>query len=375
MRSLGLKSWMAPLAILAIAAIVATVLVVEGITVGARDPETEDFRAGRLEAGSSRESDLDILIAETAEEFEAGDFRAGQMAGLSAEEPDSEIVIAKVGESSISLADFKQELHHVEYAKSVSQRELDGLGPETGAPTEYLEARHGTVLKWGSENAALANLVMNLALLEEARALGLSATDEQVTENMAMARAAYENGEYDPYNQGFVAGIGEDAYWEAVYPGKAAMALSIGNLHDHVTGGAVLYRDAKALRVDFTEGVLAKTVITLPASDHHSTTVENVLGFLADVREVDRASLLIPSEHLATAPADTWVVIVKLTDGKVETTKSSKAATVCTGEDADGKVSRWICDEATRKERIASLDDAVTYMIVEPGNLLPVFDE
>ena len=370
-----MKPWMALLAILAIAATVATFLVVEGMIVGAGDSEADDFRAGRLEAGSSTESDSDILIAETAEEFVARDFRAGQLAGLSAEESDSEIVIAKVGESSISLAEFKQELHHLEYAKSVSQRELDGLGPETGAPTGYLKARHVTVLKWGSENAALASLVQNLALFEEARALGLSATDEQVAENMAMARAAYENGEYDPYNEGFVASTGEVAYWDDVYPGKAVMMLSIGNLHGQITGEAVLYRDAKALWVDFTEAVLAKTVITLPDSDHHSTTVENVLGFLADVREVDRESLLIPSEHLATAPADTWVVIVKLTDGTVETTKSSKAAAVCTDEDADGKVSRWICDEATRKEKIASLDDAVMYMIVEPGNPLPVFDE
>ena len=322
---------------------------------GSGDFEASDFPAGELEAVSSSESGLDVLIAATAEDFEASDFRAGQLAGLASEDSDSEILIAKVGESSISLGEFKEELHHQEYGKSISQRELDGLGPDTGAPTEFLEARHGVVLKWGSETAALANLVQNLALFETAQELGLSATHEQVTGNISMARAAYDDGDYDPYNKGYIASIGEDAYWDVVYPGKAEMGLSIGNLHDHVTGGAVLYRDAKTLWVDFIGAVLAETVISVPRSDHHSITLEDVLAFLADVREVDRESLLARPEHLKTAPADTWVIYVMLTDGTVETTESSEAAIVCSEEDAGGNVSLWICDEATGKRPIASL--------------------
>ncbi len=334
------------LAIVAIAAIGATVLLFGGMTAGAGD-------------------------------FKASDFRAGQMASDSSEPTDEEILIAKVGESSLSLAEFKEELLHLEYAKSISQRELDGLGPETGLPTKYLQARHGVVIKWGPENAALGNLIQNLALVEEAQALGVSPTEEEVAENIAHARTTYDNGDYDEYNKGFITSIGEDTYWADVYPGKAEILLSINNLHNHVAeeGEAVAYRDVKTLWLNFTEAVLAKTTIVLPDSDHHSTTLEDVLGFLADVREVDRESLLIPAEHLATAPADTWVVYVMLTDGTVETTESDEAAIVCSDEDAEGNVSLWICDEATGTEKIASLEDAELYVIVEPGNPLPVFDE
>ena len=164
---------MAILAIVAIAASGATVLLFGGMTAGAGD-------------------------------FKASDFRAGQMASDSSEPTDEEILIAKVGESSLSLAEFKEELLHLEYAKSISQRELDGLGPETGLPTKYLQARHGVVIKWGPENAALGNLIQNLALVEEAQ-----------------ARTTYDNGDYDEYNKGFITSIGEDTYWADVYPGKA----------------------------------------------------------------------------------------------------------------------------------------------------------
>ena len=185
--------------------------------------------------------------------------------------------------------------------KSTSERQVAGLGPETGLPTQhikYLEARIALVTKWGPETAALANLIQNLALLEEARTLNLSATEEEIAENIALARAAYDNGEYDDYNKGYIVSIGEDNYWANVYPGKAEILLSINNLHNHVAeeGEAVVYRDVKPLWVNFTEAVLAKATIALPESVHHSITLVDVLGYLSDLRAVERESLLIPSD-------------------------------------------------------------------------------
>ena len=345
-RSLGFRHRMAIVAILAIVAIGATAFVVGDMRAGAVDFKTADFQAGQLTPSTSDES-------------------------------DSEILIAKVGEESLSLAQLKEEKLHVAHMKLLSERELAGLGTEAELPSKYLEARLGVVIKWGPETAALASLIQNLALLEEARALEVSATEEEVAENTALSRAAYDNGNYDPYNKGYIASIGEDTYWADVYPGKAEILLSIDNLHNHVAeeGEAVVYRKVKTLWVSFIEAVLAKTVIELPDSVHHSTTLEDVLGFLSDVRDVDRESLLIPAEHLAEAPAETWVVYVMLADGTVETTESDEAAVECSDEDTDGNVTRWICDEATGETEIASLEDSVMYMIVEPGNPLPVFDE
>ena len=345
-RSLRLGPRMAMLAIVVIAAIGATVLVFGCMTAGAGD-------------------------------FKASEFRAGQMASDSSEPTDKEILIAKVGESSISLAAYKEEILHLGHMRLISQRELDGLGPETGLPTKYLQARQDVVIKWGTETAALSDLIQKQALLAVARDLDLAATEEQIAENIANARAAYDNGEYDEYNKGLITAIGEETYWAEVYPPKAELLLSINNLHAHVAaeGEAVVYKDVKTLWVNYTEGVMGKAAIALPESDEHSITLEDVQGFLADVREVDRESLLIPDEHLQTAPAGTWVIYTMQEDRVLQTIESDEAAIVCSEEDTEGNLREWICDAATETVEIASLDGVILYMIVEPGQLLPVFEE
>ena len=120
---------------------------------------------------------------------------------------------------------------------------------------------------------------------------GLVPTDEELAENIKYARAAFDNGEYDPYNKDYAESMGEDIYWNEVYPAKARAMLSINKLRHHVEWRAVSYTSAKTPWIDFSEATLAKTTIILPESDHHSTSLENVMGFLADVRQVNRESL------------------------------------------------------------------------------------
>ena len=337
---------MAILAIVAIAAIGATVLVFGGMTAGAGD-------------------------------FKASEFRAGQMASDGSEPEDADVMVAKVGTAIISLAAYKEEVLHLGHMKLLAQRELDGLGPDTGMPTKYLQARQDVVTKWGAETAALSDLIQNQALLAVARDLDLAATEEQIAENITNAKRAYANGEYDDYNKGLIEGTGAETYWAEVYPPKAELLLTISNLHAHVAaeGEAVIHKDVKTLWVTYIEGVMGKAVIALPESDEHSITLEDVQGFLADVREVDRESLLIPDEHLQTAPAGTWVIYTMQEDRVLQTIESDEAAIVCSEEDTEGNLREWICDAATETVEIASLDGVILYMIVEPGQLLPVFEE
>ena len=312
-----------------------------------------------------------------AGDFQSSDFQAGQMATSTSDASDSDILIAKVGKSSISLADLKEEKLHATHMETLAQRELDGLGPDTGLPTKHLEAVYGVTTKWGVETASLAKLIQDLALFEKAKELGLTATEDEIEENQKLARQAYDNGEYDAYNKGYVESVGKDTYWNDVYPRKAKLSLSISKLRDHVEeeGAAVVHRDAKTLWLTFTETVMAETEVLLPESTHHSTTLDDVRDYLSDIRDVGRETLLIPAKYLETAPEETWVIYAMSEDGTVEKTESDEAAVICYDEDADGNVTRWVCDEATGDEKIADLEGAVLYMIVEPGNPLPVFDK
>lgn len=346
MTTIRLKPKLVILAILAAAMIGAAAFVAQGLLVRAGDFQSSDFQAGRMATSTSDASDSDILIA-------------------------------KIGESSISLADLKEEKLHATYMETLAQRELDGSGPETGLPTKHLAAVYGVTTKWGAETASLSKLIEDMALFEKAVELGLTATDDEVAENQKRAREGYDNGEYDDYNKGYVESVGEDTYWNDVYPRKAKLSLSISKLRDHVEeeGEAVLYRDAKTLWLAYTETVMDEAKVLLPESTHHSTTLDDVSDYLSDMRDVDRESLLIPAEYLQTAPAGTWVIYSMSEDGIVEKTESDEAAVFCYDEDAAGNVTRWVCDAATEKVKIADLEGAVLYMIVEPGDPLPVFDK
>ncbi len=312
-----------------------------------------------------------------AGDFKGDDFQAGLLATNNTGESDSDILIAKIGELSVTLADLKEEISHTAHMSTVSQRELDGLGPETGSPGKYLQAMHGVVAKWGTETASLSKLIQDRVLLEQAEDLEVAATEDEIAENQAMARDAYDNGKFDEYNKGYVESVGKDTYWNEVYPAKAKLLLSIGNLRNHIEeeGEATGYASAKTLWVDFTEAAMDEADITLPESAHHSTTLDDVLDYLSDVRDVDRESLLTPDEHLETAPEGTWIIYAMAEDGTVEKTESLVAAIVCFDEDEEGNVTRWVCDEATEKETIAELEGAILYIIVEPGSPLPVFEE
>ena len=68
-------------------------------------------------------------------DFQSSDFQADQMATSTSDASDSDILIAKVGQSSISLADLKEEKLHATHMETLAQRELDGFGPDTGLPT------------------------------------------------------------------------------------------------------------------------------------------------------------------------------------------------------------------------------------------------
>ena len=168
-----------------------------------------------------------------AGDFQSSDFQAGQMATSTSDASDSDILIATVGESSISLADLKEEKLHATYMETIAKRELDGSGPETGLPTKHLEAMYGVTTKWGVETASLAKLIQDLALFEKAKELGLTATKDEIAENQKFAKEAYDNGEYDDYNKGYVESVGEDTYWKDVYPRKAKLALSISKLRGY----------------------------------------------------------------------------------------------------------------------------------------------
>ena len=229
------------------------------------------------------------------------DYRRGQVTGSDSNEDDT--VVATAGDVSISARELREAVMHLQHSKELAERELQGLGEDMGQPTDYLEARHNLVLKWGDDNVALSGLIQEHILYQKAVELGYDATKEEVEESIEWARDAYKRGQWDAYNQRWIESVGEDHYFENIYPALVTRSMATEKLYEGVAKevGTRYYDGDLPLRYTFEKAVLSEADITVLESEDHSATLDGVMGFLDDVRETNIAHLRM-DEDLTPAP-------------------------------------------------------------------------
>lgn len=312
-------------------------------------------------------------VAVGAGAFWTDDYRSGQATASDSSEDDT--VIATVGEASVTAGELQEGVLHLQHMKELAERELQGSGDETGMPTDYLRDRHELVLKWGDENAVLANLIEDLILHQKAVELGYEVTDEELEEAKKLVRDAYERGELDAYTQGYIDSVGADHYWDNIYPPLAIRSMILEKLYDGVAeeSGSQYYDEVRPYWHDFEEEVIAAAEIDLPESEEHSATLDGVIGFLDEVRETDRAHLQ-KDDDLPAAPEETWVIHVKRGGSETwDEIHHDLEPQVCPGEDENGNKTHHICDADGHV--LAEVGQGDTFVITPPGETLPVFTE
>lgn len=311
------------------------------------------------------------IVVAGANTFWADDYQAGQTTALQSSEDGT--VVARAGGEPITLRELRDRVMHLQQMKDTAEREIQGLGVNHGMPTGYLEDRHNLVLEWGDDNVALASLIEDRILHQKAVELGYGATDEEINESAGYAREAYESGEMDSYNRGYIDSIGADAYFNEVYPVLIARSLSIKNLHNGVAQemGVQEYADVRTHWHDFEERVIAEAEVTVSESEEHSATLEGIMGFLSDVRKTNKHHI---GKLLDTpsAPEESWVAHVKReADGSIEVLHHDAALELCSEADADGNEAHYVCD--INGEALVDLLDGDIFVITPPGEPLPVF--
>ena len=313
------------------------------------------------------------MLAAGAKTFWSGDYQAGQITASQASEDDT--IVATAGGESITLRELRDGVMHLQQMKDSAEREIQGLGVNPDIPTDYIEDRHDLVLEWGDENVTLASLIEERILHQKAIELGFEATEEEINESAGYAREAYESGEMDPYNQGYIDSIGADTYFDEAYPVLAARALSVKNLHNGLAEekGVQEYADVRTHWHNFEEKVIAEAEVTIPESEEHSATLDGVMGFLHDVREVNRDHLLRLLD-VSAAPDESWVAQVKrVADGSIEVLHHNVSLDLCSEADADRVETHYICD--ANGNVLIDLLDGDIFVISPPGEPLPVFPE
>ena len=301
------------------------------------------------------------------------DYRSGQATASDPSEDDT--VVATVGEVSITAGELHEAVLHLQYMKELAERELQGSGEDTGMPTDYLRDRHEVALKWGDANVALASLIEGHVLHQKAVELGYEVTDEDLEEHMEWARDAYERGEFGAYNEGYIDSVGPEHYWDNIYPALAVRSMILEKLFDGVAeeAGTQYYDEVQIHRYDFEEEVIAAAEIDLPESEDHSATLDGVMGFLDEVREINLAHLR-KDDDLLSAPEDAWVIHVKRADSETwEVVHHGDEPEVCTGEDENGNETHRMYDADGKV--LAEIGQGDIFVIIPPGEALPVFSE
>ena len=311
-------------------------------------------------------------VAVGAGMFWSDDCRSGRATASDFSKDDT--VVATAGDVCITLRELQVGVMHLQHSKEWAERELQGLSGVAGLPTDYLIARHNLVTKWGDDNVALSGLIHERIIHQKATELGYEVTDKELEENIEWARDLYERGEYDAYTQGYIDSVGADHYWDSIYPELAARSLAINKLRKGVEE-EVEIRDYVAVRPrwrDFQEEVIAASEITVPASEDHSATLDRVMGFWDELREIDRTHLQ-RDDDLPVAVGKIWVIHIKRADsGMWEIIRHNVEPEVCTWGDESGNETHRICD--SEGEVLAELAQGdAAFLIIPPGETLPIF--
>lgn len=309
-----------------------------------------------------------VILTESGGDCAELDDRALQFGSTAVQETGGNEMVATVGCEEINLAEFREMLERQGYMREVSQRELDGL-LETGLPTDYLQARQDIAGFWGTDNVAMAELVLNSALYQKAVHAGVSVEPGEVEESVGLTRIWYESGEMDPYTVGYMESIGADRYWEEVLPQRVYRDLMIGKLDGDVFDASVPPEAERWDWHDFVDMSLEQTDIQVVDSERHGATLEGVMGQLSSVRELDRSWTGEP-DSVPRAPSDRWVVYFKSEHGYVHSIHLENKPAHCR-QAATGP--RWICDGGSG-EPLLEIATGDLFVIVQPGSILPKFD-
>ena len=198
---------------------------------------------------------------------------------------EDDVVVVKVGDQPILLSEFTERLKSEENNQLYVQRQIN-LDTDF---SKYLNARQETTASFGAANAALGGLIVESALFQRAVRLGYAGTSSEVADASAGARGAVEQGIVSPRYLDFVATIGEDRFWDEIFPVAVYRTISIEKMRGDLASGEfdLEWDLAQPAWLNIQEQALAETdVVLIDPEKVHPATVGGAVGFLEAVRAV-----------------------------------------------------------------------------------------
>lgn len=193
----------------------------------------------------------------------------------------TDAVIARVDASSITQADFQEEVATVPQGlQSMNAMASTGSPSSTGVSKSYLKSFISLRERYGAQNVALAALIENRAVYELAVARGYEATNQEVAARVARDKSWVQSGKVKGI-QSYINVIGPKVYWSTIYPALIRRSLTTDAFQEAVAPaqGSISQASAAWKKVQLQAVQQAKITLVDPSAVAPAT-VSSALQYL-----------------------------------------------------------------------------------------------
>jgi hypothetical protein len=191
---------------------------------------------------------------------------------------DGTPAVAIIADEAVSANEFKQQIGIVNSNINYMQGQID-VGSQSSA---FLRGFIDLIHAHGVENVALGGMIENQALYQMAVTRGFVPTDDAVQAKVAQDKQLASQG-IDPGTAAYIASVGEDRFWNTLYPETVRRDIATEALWKDTIKGKTTSADAYAAWNDVEQRALDATPVSiLDAKAIAPATTAAALDYLHD---------------------------------------------------------------------------------------------
>lgn len=191
---------------------------------------------------------------------------------------DGTPAVVLIGNEPVSADDFKQNVDAVNSNLGYMQGEI-ASGSQSSA---FLQAFIDLIHADGVENAALGSMIENQALYDLAVTRGFAPSDDMVQAKVAQDKKLASQS-IDPAAAAYIASVGEDRFWNTLYPASVRRDMATQALWQETVKGKPTTAEQVAAWNDVQQQALDATNVTvLDAKAIAPASTEAAIDYLHD---------------------------------------------------------------------------------------------
>jgi hypothetical protein len=193
--------------------------------------------------------------------------------------------VLRIGEWFVTEAEFREQIAAYMHQYEWMQAQLADLNQRNPGIAQAFSERLTLGERYSLETIALARLISDYALADEAVRRGYGATTEEVDQRVQHDRALVEQGLL-PELEAYITVLGEKHYWDEIYPALIARTIA----HEKLTSASLRGRspqEASEIWLRIQHDAIRVTTVTIIVPEVlGDATVDAALRCLAEGQQI-----------------------------------------------------------------------------------------